>query len=96
MVEHIVSRFDRSFPPSYRDRVRTLAEMGIVSERFAEKHLVAWVTEYENWAGIRGSVSESELIHFLNEELETLDEFIEAIEEILQDPSRYGFEDPVD
>lgn len=91
VVNHLVSRFDRSTPTAHRDRVRFLGRLGLFPESFVETHLVPMTAHYENWAGLRSSVEEETIVTFLRRHGSALKRLLDHLERFLEDPEQHGF-----
>lgn len=84
ITEHLCSRMENSKSPTYRDRVRQLADEGILETTYVEEQLVRLAWFYENRVGLHIPLKNSEIKEIREEQLSQLGPFEQAVESIIE------------
>lgn len=89
---HILSRTPGGRFTEYREIARKLGEIGVVEKAFAEETLVKMAGYRNRLTHLYAQITPEELYKIMNNHLDDLVHFVEAIKSLLKNPKQLGFE----
>jgi uncharacterized protein YutE (UPF0331/DUF86 family) len=89
---HILSRIPGARPSSYTDIPRLLEKHKIIPSDFADNQMIRMAGYRNRMVHFYGEITEKEIYHIIQEELQGLHTFCAYIDEILQNPARFSLQ----
>lgn len=90
MGSHILSRIPGARPVSYKDIPRLLGKNRIIPAEFAEGPLTKMAGYRNRMVHFYGEITEEEIFHIIQDELEDFYTFLKYIGALLKDPAKFN------
>jgi uncharacterized protein YutE (UPF0331/DUF86 family) len=86
---HLLSRIPGARPSSYKDIPRLLERHNLIPSNFALQSLMKMAGYRNQMVHFYGEITEREIYHIIQEELEDFDTFCTCVNKILKNPAKY-------
>lgn len=90
IASHILSRLPGVAPTTYKEIARNLGSLGIADRDFAEKKLVSMAGYRNRLVHFYAEITPEEMHGILKENLKDIEEFLRSIQNLLQNPEKFG------